>query len=95
MKARVLGIDPDLMRVQTAVCDEVAIAMALGVLRLTSADLAIAITGWPDLIPTRTAIRLDLCAGRSDFLAAKPCTGANATRTTAAMTFFGASWPML
>ena len=45
MKSQVLGVDPELMKRKTMVCDEVAVAMARGALQATPADIAIAITG--------------------------------------------------
>jgi nicotinamide-nucleotide amidase len=45
MKTRVLGVDPQLLAQKTAVCAEVAQAMALGALRRSPATVAVAVTG--------------------------------------------------
>jgi PncC family amidohydrolase len=44
-KVRLLGVDPDCVRVYGVVSAETAIAMALGAMRSSPADLAIAVTG--------------------------------------------------
>jgi nicotinamide-nucleotide amidase len=44
-KVRLLGVDEKLLQTVGAVSEEVARSMAEGVLRLTDADLAVAITG--------------------------------------------------
>jgi len=45
MKARVLGVPPTLLKEKTAVCGEVAEAMAIGALLRSGASVAISITG--------------------------------------------------
>ena len=45
IKEKLLGVDPALIRAQTAVCEDVAKQMAHGVLRQSGADLSVAITG--------------------------------------------------
>jgi PncC family amidohydrolase len=45
MKEEMLGVPHDLLRDKSAVCAEVAQAMARGILTRCSADLAVAITG--------------------------------------------------
>lgn len=45
MKVQVLGVDPALLKEKTAVCAEVATAMALGALQRSPADVAVAVTG--------------------------------------------------
>lgn len=44
-KSRVLGVSINLLKTEGAVCPQVAIAMAEGALRCSSADIAVAITG--------------------------------------------------
>jgi PncC family amidohydrolase len=45
MKSRVLSVPPSLLREKTAVCGEVAEAMAIGALLRSGAALAVSITG--------------------------------------------------
>ncbi len=45
MKTRTLGVDPQLLARKTAVCAEVAEAMALGALQRSPANVAVAVTG--------------------------------------------------
>lgn len=45
MKTRVLGVDAALLQQKTAVCAEIAEAMALGALQRSPADVAVAVTG--------------------------------------------------
>lgn len=45
MKTQSLGVDPQLLARKTAVCAEVAEAMALGALHRSPADVAVAVTG--------------------------------------------------
>jgi PncC family amidohydrolase len=45
MKARVLGVSPSLLQEKTAVCGEVAEAMAIGALLRSGASVAVSVTG--------------------------------------------------
>lgn len=45
MKSRVLAVPPALLESKTAVCREVAVAMAKGALELSGASIAVSITG--------------------------------------------------
>lgn len=45
MKTQTLGVDPQLLARKTAVCAEVAEAMALGALQRSPANVAVAVTG--------------------------------------------------
>lgn len=45
IKARLLGVDETTLQTQTAVCEDVAVQMALGALRQSGAHLAVSITG--------------------------------------------------
>lgn len=45
MKTQTLGVDPQLLAQKTAVCAEVAEAMAVGALHRSPADVAVAVTG--------------------------------------------------
>ena len=45
VKEKLLGVDPEVLRTQTAVCETVAVQMAAGALRQSGADLAVSITG--------------------------------------------------
>jgi nicotinamide-nucleotide amidase len=64
MKTAVLAVSADLMRRQTAVCAEVAQAMAAGALRHSPADLALAVTGvvGPDPDEDGNPVGLVYCA---------------------------------
>src|SRR5215203_4111637 len=45
MKSHVLGVPPGLLDEKTAVCGEVAIAMAKGAIELSGASIAVSVTG--------------------------------------------------
>ena len=54
MKARVLGVPPALLQEKTAVCGEVAEAMAIGALLRSGASVAVSVTGLQVRRRTRT-----------------------------------------
>jgi nicotinamide-nucleotide amidase len=57
-KVRILGVPQGLLTAKSAVCPEVAVAMAEVALERSPADLAVAITGVAGPERTKTAIRL-------------------------------------
>ena len=56
-KSKALGVSPQLLKQKGAVCVDVAVAMAKGALARSPANVAVAITAWPDPSPTMTAMR--------------------------------------
>ena len=60
-KTAALGVPEDVLTAKTAVCEEVARAMAQGALQRSPADVAAAITE----VAGRMEIQLDLCSSRS------------------------------
>jgi nicotinamide-nucleotide amidase len=64
MKTAVLAVSPDLLKRQTAVCSEVAHAMAAGALAHSPADVALAVTGviGPDPDEDGNPVGLVYCA---------------------------------
>jgi PncC family amidohydrolase len=64
MKSRVLGVPPSLLKEKTAVCGEVADAMAIGALLKSGASIAVSITGvaGPDPDEDGNSVGLVYCA---------------------------------